>query len=78
MFYTVFIKYSFWENINTTSHDQRLGLRFQLSKREEIYDFEMHSSREFMTGKCNLKNTLSSYKLLQVNRFYAHIKKYMA
>jgi len=39
MFYTVFINYSFWENINITSHDQRLGLRFQLSKREEIYDF---------------------------------------
>jgi len=39
MFYTVFIYYSFWENINITSHDQRLGLRFQLSKREEIYDF---------------------------------------
>jgi len=39
MFYTFFIYYSFWENINTASHDQRLGLRFQLSKREEIYDF---------------------------------------
>mgnify|MGYP003446957615 CR=1 FL=1 len=39
---------------------------------------ETSSSREFMTDRCNLENTLSSYKFLQINRVYAHIKKYMA
>jgi len=48
---------------------------FSSPRGKKFMILEMCSSIEFMTGKCNLENTLSSYKLLQIDRSDAHIHK---
>jgi len=48
---------------------------FSSPREKEFMALEMYSSGEFMTGKCNQANTLSSYKLVQIDRSDAHIHK---